>query len=65
MPSEHFELSRKLELERIISLQEAADLRGCSVDSIKRNHGDKIIAISPRRRGMRLRHALMLTDEAA
>jgi hypothetical protein len=59
--SEHFALSPKLELERIISLQEAADLRGCSIDSLKRNHADKIIAISPRRRGMRLRDALMLS----
>jgi hypothetical protein len=44
-------------------LQEAARLSGISIDGIKRHHSDKIVDLSPRRRGMRLRDALML-DEA-
>jgi hypothetical protein len=49
-----------LELHRIVSLQEAAKLKSISVDTLKRRHADKIIVISPRRRGMRLRDALGL-----
>jgi hypothetical protein len=33
------------------------------VDSIERHHADKIIHLSPRRRGMRLRHALLLSAQ--
>jgi hypothetical protein len=49
-----------IELQRIISLKEAARYSGLSVDTIKRRHSDKIIELSPRRRGMRLRDSLML-----
>jgi hypothetical protein len=53
-----------LELNSIISLAKVAHLRGCSVDTIERNESEKIIKISERRRGMRLRHALMLDEES-
>ena len=53
-------LSAELELERIVPLQQAAELRSTSVDTLKRRHPDKIIRLSPRRNGMRLRDALML-----
>ena len=46
--------------ERIISLQEAEKVSGLSANSWKRHHADKIIELSPRRLGVRLRHALML-----
>jgi hypothetical protein len=59
-----FSLSREIELERIVSLQEAARLRDVSIDTLRRRHRDQIIQISPRRQGMRLRDALMLTNEA-
>jgi hypothetical protein len=49
-----------IELQRIISLKEAARYCGLSVDTIKRRHADKIIELSPRRRGMRVRDSLML-----
>jgi hypothetical protein len=52
-----------IELQRIISLSEAAQLSGISIDTIKRRHADKIIELSPRRRGMRMRNALMLSEE--
>jgi hypothetical protein len=49
-----------LELERIASLDEASRLSSLSEDTLVRRHGDKIIKLSPRRSGMRVRDALML-----
>jgi hypothetical protein len=49
-----------LELQRIITLQEASRLSGMSLDTLKRRHSDKIIQLSPRRLGMRVRDALRL-----
>jgi hypothetical protein len=51
-----------IELQRIVSLAEAARLSGLSIDTIKRRHADKVIELSPRRRGIRLRDALMLSE---
>jgi hypothetical protein len=59
-PDDNFKLSPALELEQIVSLQNAEKLSGLSEDSWKRHHADKIIELSPRRLGVRLRHALML-----
>jgi hypothetical protein len=50
------------ELQRVINLKEASRLSGLSVDTIRRRHSDKIIDLSPRRRGMRIRDALMLAQ---
>jgi len=55
-----FQLPVEHTLDRIITLQEAQKLSGLSPDSWKRNHGDKIIKLSSRRLGIRLRDALML-----
>jgi hypothetical protein len=60
--SSHFQLSRELELERILTLQEAIELSRLSRDTIKRRHSKKLIRLSPRRLGMRLRDALMLKE---
>jgi hypothetical protein len=49
-----------IELQRVVDLKEASRLAGLSVDTIKRHHSDKIIDLSPRRRGMRVGDALML-----
>lgn len=49
-----------IERKRIVSLAEAARLRGQSIDSIRRNDQDKIIQLSPRRQGMRIEDALLL-----
>jgi hypothetical protein len=49
-----------LELHRIVSLQEASRLSGMSPDTLKRRHAAKIIQLSPRRLGMRVRDALQL-----
>jgi hypothetical protein len=51
-----------VELERIVPLLEAERLSGLSRDTLYRRHADKIIRLSPRRSGMRLKHALMLTQ---
>jgi hypothetical protein len=53
-----------LELNRIISLSEAARLSSLSEDTIRREHSDKILDLSPRRRGMRVGDALMLTTSS-
>jgi hypothetical protein len=63
--SQSVPLSRELELERVIGLLQVRDLSGLSVDTIKRNHADKIIQLSKRRRGMKLKHALSLHVSAA
>jgi hypothetical protein len=59
-PDDDFKLSPELELQRIITLQEAEKVSSLSADSWKRHHSDKIIEMSPRRLGVRLRDALML-----
>jgi hypothetical protein len=61
MPTDDdFKLPPKLELDRIISLQEAEQVSSLSPSSWKRNHPDKIVELSPRRLGVRLRDALLL-----
>jgi len=62
-PDDDFKLSPELELEQIISLQRAEKVSGLSADSWKRHHADKIIEMSPRRRGVRLRDALMISRQ--
>ena len=51
-----------IEREGIVSIGEAAKLRGVHPDTLKENESDKLIQISPRRLGMRRKHALMLDD---
>jgi hypothetical protein len=46
-----------LELERVLPLPEVTELTSLSEDSINRHHKDKIVTLSPRRKGMKLRHA--------
>ena len=59
----HTTTDNELALARIVTLREAAQLAGCSEDTLKRRHPQKIIRLSPRRLGMRVRDALFLTDE--
>jgi hypothetical protein len=56
------ELLSALEAERIIPLHEVARLNGTSVDTIKRHHGDKIVRMSDKRIGMRLKDALSIAQ---
>jgi hypothetical protein len=49
-----------LELHKIVVLDEASRLSSLSVDALEENYAHLIIALSPRRRGMRQGHALML-----
>jgi hypothetical protein len=53
-------LSAELELERIVSLAEGAELSSLSEDSLIRHHRDKLIKLSPGRYGLRIRDALFL-----
>jgi hypothetical protein len=54
-----------LELQRIVTMVEGARLAGVSLDTLKRRHADKIIRLSPRRRGIRIGDALMLNGTAS
>jgi hypothetical protein len=53
-------LDLAVELHRIVPLEEAARLSSMSVDTIKRRHRDKFIALSERRQGLRLKDVLFL-----
>jgi hypothetical protein len=55
-------LSLERELDRIVSLDQAAGLCSLSADTIKRRWPNKLVKLSPRRVGIRLRDALMLAD---
>jgi len=59
----HVTLSADRELDRIVSLEQAAALCSLSADTIKRRWPDKVVKLSPRRVGIRLRDALMLSEE--
>jgi hypothetical protein len=60
-----FQLSPELEGERVVDLPQVSYLTGMSRDTIERNHADKIIQLSKRRKGMKLKHALSLHVSAA
>ena len=49
-----------LELERVLSMPEVEEITSLSVDSLNRHHKEKIVELSPRRRGMKLRDALAI-----
>jgi hypothetical protein len=51
-----------VDLESIVSLQRASEISTLSEDTWRREHPEKIIKLSPRRSGVRLKHALMLSD---
>jgi hypothetical protein len=50
-----------LELERVVPLSEVEEITSLSHDSISRHHKDKIVALTPTRRGMRLKDVLAIT----
>jgi predicted HTH domain antitoxin len=52
-----------IELMRIVSVNEAARLRGVSTDTIRREFRDKMIRISKGRVGLRLRDVLALPED--
>ena len=51
-----------IELLRIVEMEEAGRLSSLSVDTLTREHGDKLVKLSSRRNGMRVAHALMLRE---
>lgn len=66
MPDETLQSSLGLlELEKIVSLNEAATLAGISVDGLRRHHGHLIRRLSPRRVGVKLRDALAIGKDNA
>jgi hypothetical protein len=65
MAKQPFLLSADIADLRVISIAEAAALNSLSADTIRRNHSDKILRLSRRRQGMRLRDALALGRTSA
>jgi len=57
------ELRPDLELQRVISLRQAAEIRGVSADTLRRRFPQIIIKLSPRRVGVRLCDALNIPVE--
>lgn len=53
-----------LELLRIAEMPECEHLSSASADTLEREYPDLIVHISKRRKGMRVAHALMLSDAA-
>ena len=49
-----------LELERVVPLSEVERITSLSHDSLSRHHKEKIVALSPGRRGMRLKDVLAI-----
>jgi hypothetical protein len=47
-----------IELERRVSVAEAARIKGISEDSFRRHYGHVIERVSPRRQAVRLKHAV-------
>jgi hypothetical protein len=54
------------ELNRVLTLSEAAHLCSLSIDTLRRRYKDKILRLSPRRSGIRVRDVLAIgTPERA
>jgi hypothetical protein len=51
-----------VDLERIVTLAEAEKLSSLSEDVWRREHADKLILLSSKRVGVRLKHALFLPE---
>jgi hypothetical protein len=60
--SDKTERPRWLELERVLPLTEIEEITSLSPDSVRRHHRDKLIHISPRRLGMKLKDVLAITN---
>jgi hypothetical protein len=63
-PSDHrVSLAPEVERLRIVSVRQAAELKGVSLDTFKRHYAHLIRKLSPRRNGVRLGD--VLGDDAA
>jgi hypothetical protein len=62
MSTEKAERPTWLELERVLELPEVEEITSLSADSIKRHHRDKLVNLSPRRLGMKLRNVLAIAN---
>jgi hypothetical protein len=51
-----------LELERVVPLPEVKRITSLSHDSLIRHHRDRIISLSPRRVGMKLKDVLAIAN---
>jgi hypothetical protein len=65
MPDIKFELPAlsPLELNRIVAMDEASELSSLSEDTLEEHYPELIVRLSPKRKGMRVGHALMLSKK--
>jgi hypothetical protein len=54
-----------VELHKMLTIEQVAELTTLSPDSIKRHHADKIRQLGPRRQGIRLGDALAIGTPTA
>jgi hypothetical protein len=59
------DLPPSAEMLRVIPVAQAAEVAGISADTLRRNHPEIIIKLSPRRVGVRLRDALAIGSRPA
>jgi len=58
-------VSTQVELNKVVSLRQAGEMLDLSVDTIKRRYRDRIVVLSPRRRGMRIANILKIGAPSA
>jgi hypothetical protein len=63
MPNDELPQLTPLELNRIVTLDEASRLNTLSKDTIREHYSELIVHLSPKRDGMRVGHALMLNPK--
>jgi hypothetical protein len=59
------ELSREMELERVLTLKEAAEMTGLSIDSFRTHYKHLLLQLTPRRYGVKLRSVIKIGKPAA
>jgi hypothetical protein len=54
-----------LELESIVKMPRVEKITSLSADNLRRNYSDYVVKLSPRRDGMKLKHALAIANGTA
>jgi hypothetical protein len=54
-------LSPELQLEKVLAMHQAAEVTGLSTDTLERRYPHLIVRLSPRRKGIPVKHVLAIT----
>ena len=60
-----YKLPPELELERVVTLEEAYAISSLSPDAWRDNYPDLVIQLSPKRQGIKLKHVLAVGQTPA